>query len=168
MKLIDATIENLSQLYSLVDSFEINTLTTKFSVLQGSTIGQHLRHVIEFYTCLLNSDGKDFCYDKRERKLALETSTSAIKIEISAIINKIKNITEDVDLSLYMSFDQDKAEFSTFKTSLYRELIYCLEHTVHHSAILKIAIKQHGLEVDLPENFGVAYATTRNQKLCAQ
>jgi len=168
MKLIETSVQTLNQLRKIACSFEEERLTKKYSMLHGSTIGQHLRHVIEFYTCLLNTEGQLFCYDKRERKLELETNLNAIDRELMYIIKKIEKIQEDRELISLMSFGEDSHEPSTFTTSLYRELAYCLEHTIHHSAIIKIAIKEHAADIELPENFGVAFSTLQNHKACAQ
>ena len=48
-----------------------------------------------------------------------------------------------------------------------RELLYNLEHCVHHQALIKVAILQwNHLQID--ENFGVARSTIEYRKQCAQ
>jgi hypothetical protein len=44
---------------------------------------------------------------------------------------------------------------------LFRELAYDLEHSIHHQAIIKIAMKNLNSEYALNENFGVARSTIR-------
>jgi hypothetical protein len=54
-------------------------------------------------------------------------------------------------------------------TSYNRELVYNLEHAIHHMAIMKIAVDNAFPQVQMPENFGVAYSTIRyQQQQCAQ
>jgi hypothetical protein len=49
-------------------------------------------------------------------------------------------------------------------SSLYRELLFNIEHAIHHMAILKIGTKIVLPEWDLPQQFGVAPSTIRHQK----
>ena len=53
-------------------------------------------------------------------------------------------------------------------TSTYnREIVYNIEHAVHHMALIKVALKE--LEVEfVNEEFGVAYATVQYRRVCAQ
>ncbi len=54
-------------------------------------------------------------------------------------------------------------------TSFNRELIYNLEHAMHHMVIMKIAIENYFDKIQLPELFGVAYSKVLFQKKqCAQ
>jgi hypothetical protein len=48
-----------------------------------------------------------------------------------------------------------------------RELLYNLEHCIHHQAMIKVAIIQSSL-VAIDENFGVARSTIEYKKQCAQ
>ena len=50
-----------------------------------------------------------------------------------------------------------------------RELIYNIEHTIHHLAIVKIALKATVPSISLPAHFGVAPSTIHfRQESCAQ
>ena len=48
-----------------------------------------------------------------------------------------------------------------------RELLYNLEHCIHHQALIKVAIIQSN-SVAIDENFGVARSTIEYRKQCAQ
>jgi hypothetical protein len=52
-------------------------------------------------------------------------------------------------------------------TNFQRELVYNLEHTVHHMALLRIAVNQVS-SIPLPEDFGIAMSTIKYRKACAQ
>ncbi|HEX8061527.1 MAG TPA: hypothetical protein VF473_11360, partial [Cyclobacteriaceae bacterium] len=57
-------------------------------------------------------------------------------------------------------YSNDSHEESTVETTYYRELVYNLEHAVHHMAVIKIAIRSTTL-IDIPVDFGVAAATIK-------
>jgi hypothetical protein len=44
-----------------------------------------------------------------------------------------------------------------------RELVYNIEHVVHHMALVKIGLKELLPDLDLPDDFGVAVSTIRYQ-----
>jgi hypothetical protein len=62
-----------------------------------------------------------------------------------------------------MSTGAQKVELK-MPTTVARELFYMLEHTVHHMAIIKMAVVNENLNIDIPENFGVANSTIQYQK----
>ncbi len=53
------------------------------------------------------------------------------------------------------------------ESSYQRELLYNLEHSIHHQALIKVALLeiQHDL---VDENFGVAQSTIEYRKKCVQ
>ena len=52
-------------------------------------------------------------------------------------------------------------------SNYFRELLYNLEHCIHHQALIKVAILQLG-HLHVNENFGVARSTIEYRKQCAQ
>jgi hypothetical protein len=52
-------------------------------------------------------------------------------------------------------------------TNYYREVIYNLEHTIHHMALIRVGINELG-NIDLPKDFGVAPSTIKYKQLCVQ
>ena len=50
-------------------------------------------------------------------------------------------------------------------SSYSREILYAIEHAVHHMAILKIGVNLEFKKVTVPPNFGVAESTVRYLEL---
>jgi len=122
-------------------------------------VGSHFRHCIDFYNGFLASlaTGK-VNYADRRRSLLLESSRPRAIQEIEAIIERlrrippadlrkpVKVITEDVTGAVGSS------DWS--RSTLARELQSLLSHTVHHYAMIALALRLQGFEP--PEAFGVA------------
>lgn len=127
--------------------------------LGDATIGQHVRHSIEMYQCLLNGYQHSMVdYSKRKRDFIIETSTSHA-------LECLKNIVQQLplnDRAMHVA-DEDGFVVSSFK----RELLYCNEHLIHHMALIKVAILEIGAYA-LPENFGIAPSTLKYRQQCAQ
>ncbi len=154
------------QLAALIKQLSDEQYEHTLEVFSGASIGQHTRHIIEFYQCLLAQKGTDcVCYDERQRDLKLETSVVEAATTLEYIAKTITTLTEDKTLILKGEFS---GEMNDFPSSLSRELLYALEHAVHHMAIIKIGILLNLPTVKIPENFGVAESTIKYRKECAQ
>ena len=62
--------------------------------------------------------------------------------------------------------DADSSVMS-LPTNYYRELMYNLEHSVHHMALIRVGLKEFSAW-HIVENFGIASSTIRHKKQCAQ
>lgn len=168
MNLIKTNIDILTQLKSLLLQFTNEQYAQPLEVLSNNTVGKHVRHVVEFYECLLKGvHQQEINYDKRERNLQIErdiTYTLSIIEGISAALEQQKT---DVPIKLAMEYQAN--ETFHVNSTYYRELVYNIEHAIHHFAILSIAVKTSFPNIKLDEHFGTAYSTIQYQeKQCAQ
>ncbi|MEX2232625.1 MAG: DinB family protein [Cyclobacteriaceae bacterium] len=138
--------------------------TTPVEVLSGSSIGQHVRHIIEFYVCLLREKPTGFvCYDDRERNHKIETSRLFANVAIENIIIMLSEIESDRPVKLKANFSIHPQEAVILESSLFRELAYNLEHTIHHEALIKVAFNQLNIAGIILGDFGVALSTVRHE-----
>ncbi len=123
-------------------------------VLRTSSIGQHVRHILELYDCLVSQyESGLVCYDDRKREKRLETDVNLALVKIKEIQSTIR--LHDKELLLKMAAGSD---LETIRTSYNRELCYNLEHCIHHQALIKIACNSLDY-ISLPASFGVAKST---------
>ncbi|MGL4629635.1 MAG: DinB family protein [Leadbetterella sp.] len=154
-------LQNIDSLCRLLDQ---DKYTAKLEVLSTSTLGQHIRHIIEFYVCLINGlDERSVNYDKRERNLMLET----LPDYAVALIQDIKStlIQTPIDTELVIEQEYNGVVFN-LKSSFARELHYMAEHTVHHFALIKIGVENSFPDIILPKNFGIADSTIKHREEC--
>ncbi len=136
------------------------------SVLSNATVGQHLRHIIEFYMELNKGyETGTVNYDLRQRDHRIETERSFAIEKINELRMRLNK--PDRALRLSATLSADKKLLAAFSTNYYRELLYNLEHTVHHMALIRIGI-QEVTSIKLSPQFGVAESTLAARKLCAQ
>jgi uncharacterized damage-inducible protein DinB len=158
-------INMLSQVADLVKKFNSEEFTTSIPVLNNSTIGQHVRHIVEFYVCLCVGSGNGIVnYEDRKRDLLLETVPSFVLEKIE----DCKKFIQDEDLEKQVILEHLIGDLlCKIPSSVSRELIYLAEHSIHHFAIIKIGMCQAFPDKNLPTNFGVADSTVRytNKKI---
>ncbi len=66
--------ENLNEIKRVLLQLNKEQYSYPSKTLFGATIGQHIRHILEFYQSALNGlDSKIVNYDNRKRNLLIET-----------------------------------------------------------------------------------------------
>jgi uncharacterized damage-inducible protein DinB len=153
-----ANIEILEQLKFVLNQLNKNDFKKPLALLNNISIGQHCRHIVEFYQCLMQGlEGEVVDYDARMRDLRIETDLIYCLEMLNNNIDKLKSQLTDQSVLLKISFDKNET-FSVSSTFL-RELIYIIEHTIHHLAIINIGVRNTFEAIVIPPNFGVAYST---------
>lgn len=159
----DACRENLSQLAQLVAGLSPEQYCSRSEVLSGSTVGQHVRHIIEFYLCLIKGTNDGIInYDDRERNQEMELFPEVAIEAIDIIVNFLEGQAIQQIQYLMGNFSKTPGKVITIPTSFQRELAYCLEHAIHHQALIKAGLKDLGLETLIDPGFGIAPATQRH------
>lgn len=131
--------------------------------LSDATIGQHTRHVIELYQCLLAGYTSAVVnYDDRKRNKLYENDREAAIAVIKEIQESL--VQPDRDLNVINGTGTEQV---IIQSNYYREVLYNLEHCIHHQALIRVAlISANGVTVS--DEFGVAPSTIQYRQQCAQ
>jgi len=164
MELRNAAVRILGQLSSLVETLDDKEYTASLDVLNGATIGQHVRHTLEFFICLKNGiEVGVINYDKRNHDKTIENDRFITISKIKEARNFVELEQENKPLILELSYGKTDESECQIQSNFSRELAYNIEHGVHHMAIIKIATLAVRPQLSLPEDFGVAVSTIRYQ-----
>ena len=145
----------LKEQQHLLQKISLENYTFPIASLDGSTVGEHTRHIIEFLEILLNSYFSDSInYDERKRNLELEENPQKAVEIISKILSEIN--LPNKNLILHQTIGNISLEITT---NFYRELLYNIEHCIHHQALIKVAFNEMKMSHLLNKNFGVAPST---------
>ncbi|GAB4223310.1 MAG: hypothetical protein Kow0062_23160 [Acidobacteriota bacterium] len=123
-------------------------------------VGSQLRHVLEFYGCLLAQwpEGS-IDYDARPRERALETDPGAARARIARLVEGLDALAPVIartPLTVRQDAGPDDAGPSV-QSTLGRELAFLASHTIHHLALVAVLLRARGITV--PDDFGVAPST---------
>ena len=155
----------MQQLREFVSSVEDEAYVRPLDVLNGASLGQHTRHVLEFYLCLLEglkSNSNVVNYGNRRRDPLLETDRGLALRTLLQIENHIQEYRSDRSLSLCYA---EASEKLLLPSSLHREYAFNIEHSVHHMALLRIGAREACPSLSLGESFGIAQETLAYSKL---
>ncbi|AWA29676.1 hypothetical protein HYN48_06040 [Flavobacterium magnum] len=161
--LIPSIHHSLNEMIGLLRQLSDRDYTNQCKALSHATIGEHTRHIIEMFQCLENNYESGLVnYDKRARNILIQTSTA---FAIESLLAIRKNLDkENKPLRLQQIVDGEEI---LIDSNYFRELLYNLEHCIHHQALIKVAI--HDCEtVTIDANFGVARSTIEYRNQCAQ
>jgi len=158
--------QNLLELKDLLQKISGEQYARPSEILSGASIGQHLRHVLEFYYCLIEAmESGIINYDNRKRNKQIEINTSVAVGAIDNILSVLEKGLKCADLTLQGNFGAAGEPVISIQSSVNRELAYNLEHSIHHQALIKIGLKEQGIEYLIEAGFGVAPATIRFKHL---
>lgn len=165
MNLQIACTNILGQLSSLVEQISEQDFSKPATTLSGSTIGQHLRHTIEFFICFEQGFDKGVInYDKRAHDTLIESDKFIALSSLQRIQDFVNTQRADRPLKLEVGYDLSREEFVVIDTNYTRELVYNIEHAVHHMAIIKIGVREVAPYITLATDFGIAASTIRHKE----
>ena len=145
----------------------------RLEVLSGSSIGQHTRHFIEFFQCVMGYEDQRqeqnkavINYDLRKRDTCIECDTEHVLILLEKLDKAIDLL--DVKVEIWLAHtDYESGSINLIPSSIERELFYNIEHTIHHFALIKIGLLHLATQIELPDHFGVAPSTLAYRKTAA-
>lgn len=147
---------------SLCESLDESHFSRNSELLYGASIGEHLRHSYEFYDCLLRGKkGGVINYDLRNRDRQIETNKTYAIEKMKELVTVLEKPMVEANLK----FQSNEIVSEYISSTLHRELLYCLDHAIHHQALIKIGLKELGCAHLVGKNFGVAYSTIRFREL---
>lgn len=161
--IINAVQNVLNDLVEVLKQLTPSQYTASHLELSNATIGEHTRHIVEMFQCLIDSSQNDKVnYDARQRDFLLQTDVSAAIQAVSQICTILPYNDRQVTLIQYF----DGTEYRILSNTS-RELLYNLEHAIHHQALIKVAILKNE-NISVSPNFGVARSTIEYRNQCAQ
>jgi hypothetical protein len=162
MNLITACSNILTQLKDLINQIDEQDFTKPSPALSNSTVGQHLRHTVEFFICFEKGFENGLInYDKRAHDKLIETDKFIALNALNRIDSFVCNLDDDKPLILEVGYNLAEDNFIQIPTTANRELVYNIEHAVHHMAIMKIGIREVAPYIKLSKEFGIAASTIR-------
>ena len=166
-QLIADNLAVLRQGRALLDALDASAYSQNAPAISLAGVGPHLRHVLDFYARFLSAiEGAaenpevlpEVDYDARERDPRVETDrdhAAALLEHTTARMGAIARLTS-ADAPMRIKSDGS----NWIPTTVGRELQALVSHTVHHYALIAVAVRCHG--GDPGPEFGVAPSTLRH------
>jgi hypothetical protein len=164
--LVAGCVRVLEQGLALVERLDDDLYSETGGLPVQSGVGGHFRHCIDFFEGFLAgvASGR-IDYDRRERDplVARDRAFAATKLRI--VISELRSLrVTHGDAGVLVSLEGDAGDSPGptrwCRSTVSREVQFLLSHTVHHYALIALALRLQGLEPG--EEFGVAPSTLRH------
>lgn len=151
----------LDQMEEVLRVLDAGTYSRPLEVFNGSTLGQHFRHILDFYHCIFQGlPGQEIDYARRERNPVMETKPEAVMDAFSLIRSRLDDLNEGEEIRVWGDFlPLPGVPRPHVVSTLGRELLFAHDHAVHHLALIRIGLKACRPELGEFESLGVAPAT---------
>jgi hypothetical protein len=157
---VSHVVEQLREVLNVLDATEY---TKPCISLSGASLGQHTRHIIDMFSKLeMGYQAGVVNYDQRDRDATIETDPDFALMKMVKLVSTLPQ--DDVRLRIQ---SQHSTGDVFLDSTAYREILYCLEHCIHHMALIKVGLLELGI-ANIPENFGVAYSTIAYKQQAAR
>ena len=156
----------ICQILELLETIDNQSYREPIALFNGSTIGQHFRHILDFYNCLARGVASGLIdYALRERNLLVETNTTFAQQSFREVADAIHQFQENTRVEIRADFADDHHTVRpVVSSSLDRELMYAYDHAVHHLAMIKMGLRVAFPGIQVQENVGVAPSTLKHWK----
>ncbi len=155
----------LGQCEALACALDDGAYTAESKLLQGGTIGKHLRHTLDHVAAAVSAAGatQPIDYDHRQRGGRVECNRAEAAQAIADVCDQLRSLdagelSQPVRVRCMLSGAGEQAELGS---TLGRELAFAMHHAIHHQAMMRAIAIELGAEV--PEDFGVAPDTLRHR-----
>lgn len=170
MTLHNAVKEALGQVLTLIASSR--SVYNESHPKVQSPIGKHIRHILDhFWSMEVGMQTGLIDYTMRHRNTAIESDADIAYQATEKLLVWLDKLPEDnPSLQVVNEVSVTSQETLTSDTNVERELIYLINHTVHHVAYASLVANLH--EIEIPKHLGIAPATAtylrEEQAACAR
>lgn len=157
--LTSALVATLSQIQQVLTILRTPPIPAHSNVYVENDIGLHVRHVMDHVQAFLAGvQSGEVDYNVRYRNSLCETDPDIASTQLDAIMDMIQG-TKVVagTLSVVSEVDCVATRSERFESNAAREVLYLINHTIHHAAYIRLLLRNSGIV--LPEHIGVAPST---------
>jgi uncharacterized damage-inducible protein DinB len=151
------------QIQGLLDNMDDNLYKKPLEVYNGSSIGQHVRHIFDFYRCLSKGiAGGIIDYADRQRDVNIEVNPSFAANAFEKELQYLLTLDEMQFVAVRGDYFIDpEASRPEYASSVGRELTFLHDHAIHHLAMIRIGLEQEKPHLIQNKHFGVAPSTVK-------
>ena len=130
----------------------------------AASLGAHYRHTLDHFLCLIEGIriGR-ISYDERRRDPHVEKSVDCARRATESLMEEFRGLSAEIleqQCTVIYSVGYGEAEAEAVSSNVAREIMFCVGHTIHHYALLRILCGRIGVRV--PYELGIAPSTLKH------
>ncbi len=146
--LIESTLKTLQKSKSLLSFLSNEQLSDASVSPYYSSIGSHLRHILDFYECIFSASNSIIDLTERRRNPLVECDCYCANDYLDKIINSLKSFN-DLEKEVKVIDDLGLGKLTT-KYTMSAILVQANSHTIHHYAIINYILD--GLNINVNDS----------------
>jgi uncharacterized damage-inducible protein DinB len=159
--MLKSHLEVIDQALDLLNEMDDVSFQHIFSPYFSGSIGQHLRHVVDHYTNLLDGFNSGLInYNKRHRFSPIESSIDVCTAAFEEVKQGVAGLLPEQlaqSVAVLTEISISEHDDALVQSNLERELVFASSHAIHHYALIKIIRQMQ--DATVPDTFGFAPAT---------
>ena len=162
--IIQSTLKTLKKSQYILANLTNEQLSNPSVSPYYSSIGSHIRHILDFYDCILNKDlSNRIDLTARSRNKYVENCCHLATEYLNAIIERLKNSNYNLDDIVIVTDDLGLGKVEMPYT-LAAALSQANSHTIHHYAIINYIL--NGLNISFEDSdFGYNPTTPKKENV---
>lgn len=145
-KLLESCIKTLQSTEALLNHLPNNSYSDKSIAPYYSSIGSHVRHILDFYNCIINEKDEEIDLTKRERNLEVESNSKSALEYLEYLQTSLRTINYEEDRIILVSDDLGSGKVQ-IKYTFGALLAQANSHTIHHYAIINYILDRLGISL---------------------
>jgi len=159
-----ALLLTISQVVDLLDQIEPHEYRQPLPEFDGSTLGQHFRHILEFFICLEKGvPSRMVDYAARERNTLFEDVPGMALAALVSFAESMESFQPSAEVAMKAEFGG--ADRPCYQSTVGRELAFVYDHAIHHLAMIKIGLRCHFPHIQIDRDLGVSPSTIKARKM---
>jgi hypothetical protein len=150
------SLHQIGEILETIDNLP-NAKATEFYC--NTNAGKHVRLVLDHILAFIPSiTSGTLDYNRRNRESDVETNWHAAKTQLHEILKSLETLPlENTPLEVISELDSIQTANQNFTSNVPREVLYLINHTIHHVAYIRLLAK--GCGITLGDHIGIAPAT---------
>lgn len=160
MKAETALLTIVHQINHVIAQLEPEEYRKPLSEFEHNSLGQHFRHILEFFQCLESgASGGTIDYAARNRNPLYENHPDIALAAFEAFSVALPAFDATAPVQVRAEFGSD--DRPVFDSTVGREMLFVYDHAIHHLAIVKIGLHCCFPHVAAEKDLGVSPSTIK-------
>lgn len=145
--LLNTCLKTLHNTRILLQNLPSDIYSNKSVVPYNSSIGSHIRHILDFYNCIIEEDESGVDLTKRKRCTEIETCCQSALEYLKTLEESLKISNPDSDRILKVKDDLGSG-LITLNYTFGALMAQANSHTIHHYAIINYILNRLNVKVE--------------------
>ncbi len=155
-----ALLATVQQINHVIAQLGPNDYRFPLPEFEGGSLGQHFRHILEFFQCLEQGfESGTVDYAARNRNPMYENHPEIAAAAFDAFAHALPKFDLAQSVAVRAEFGSD--DRPCYDSTIGRELLFVYDHAIHHLAIIKIGLICHFPQVQADKDLGVSPSTIK-------